>query len=158
MAFIMAFALVFIALLLAFLAAIVYNIVAFFTFDRDLLGFSRRDCVRCHAVLGILSRWLSSRSSCCKVSCSAAFFVCMVWLSWGSVGALLDITSFVGPITTLILGVSYKDITTLILEVSYNDIPTFNLGVSYNNDYYWGTPCWLVALLVAWYFLCLTPK
>ena len=65
-------------------------------------------------------------------------------------GVLLDITSFVVRVTTLILGVSYKDITTLILEVPYNDIiPTFNLGVSYNDDYSWGMPCWLVALLAA---------
>ena len=65
-----------------------------------------------------------------------------------ALGVLLDVTSFVVHVTTLILGLSYKDITTLIIEVSYNDTPTFNLGVSYNDDYLWGTPCWLVALLM----------
>ena len=64
-----------------------------------------------------------------------------------ALGILLDITLFVVCVTTLILGVLYKEITTLILVASYNDIPMFNLGVSCRDDYSWGTSCWIIALM-----------
>ena len=98
-------------------------------------------CIGIHcALLGV------PRCDRCTIACRVAQRSCMLaWCSW-ILASFCGITSFVGCITTLILGVSYKDIMALILEVSYDD------------DYSWGTPCWLVALMcvVARCVLCLT--